>query len=271
LSEQLEIILRARDEGVTDTFKRVHQELRQHQTVMRDLKLYYREQHEGLTIALQGYSQFASMIRHVQSMYMQYNVAMIRAENIQQRITKLQEEYNEALQRYGSGSRQARDASERLADAQRDLQLAQMQNNMMMFGFILQAPMFINNLLQMRDSFKVLTAVIQAQNIALTLRNALMGPTGWAILGGAAIIGGATMGALLAQSQVPKAQYGGVVERAGIVHVERGEEISPAGRGGMTVHIGRIEMKPSGPSPEASARDLLNRVRIGLRSVTSEI
>jgi hypothetical protein len=248
--ETIQTIVAGREKS-SEEFRRVHGELLQHRTALKDLNYYYREQHESLSLALSAYGSFVGVLRQTQSMYMQYNVAMLRVEDIQRRITDAQEKYNDALQRYGAGSRQARDAARDLADAQGDLEVAQLQNNLMLAGFILQMPYFAKGILDMITKVQALTAAYTGAAAMRAL--AEYGPIVGAAL--AAGVVGAGVGYAAAQARIGGA---GMAPAQGAVG------------GGVTIESMTVNMNPRGMDPEEASADLFERLNMRLRASRPE-
>lgn len=180
---QVDAMVRVRAEG-EDLLRRVNEEFRKtghiSQEVRKELKDYrqdivqqnralstlrlaYREQYQELELAGRAFSSVGSAVRNVMNMYTQWNVAMIRQNQLQEAVTVAQEKYTAAVERYGPASLQATTAAHALSDAQERLVQAQQQNTLMFVGFAAQFPALITNLKE---------AVINFQLLAKVMRNA---------------------------------------------------------------------------------------------------
>lgn len=166
MSQTLEYIITGRDQA-SESFRQVRREMLQTAKAMRTLRMYYKQQNEQLDLGLRAYGRFASTISQVQTMYTQYNTAMIRVEMVQERITDAQDAYSEALRKHGAGSREAASASDKLAKAQRDLSRAQLENKLNMVGYLLRIPYFLKNARDMIIYVKMLSAVRRLDSVAI--------------------------------------------------------------------------------------------------------
>jgi len=106
----------------------------------------FKAQYDTLFDLVGVFGSVGSAISSVNQMITQYNVAQIRVTEAQEKLASLQDKYNEAVGKYGENSEQARKAADALANAQRDLEQAQLAANTQFLLFIGQSAGLAKNL-----------------------------------------------------------------------------------------------------------------------------
>jgi len=159
-----------------ENYKEVRKELIENNRYLKTLKMSYQDQTQTLGLAADAFNKLGNVVGKAQTMYTQYNVAMIKTNQLQKEVKDAQEKYNEAVAKFGPDSQQARKAQEELAESTRKLADAQKQNTLQLIGFAAQMPSFLKGILDMRTSFMLLASQLKNTDIV-----------GWARAGGAAI------------------------------------------------------------------------------------
>jgi len=150
----------------------------------------WRNEHQSLVLIGQAFQQVSSMASMGVRMIEQYNIAMIRVQQLNQAVTQSQNTYNEAVARYGAASPQAIKAAENLREAQTKLANAQRQTNLM---FALQATQIVGmlpHIISLGRSLSLLTTYLRTTAGAVTvLRTAIYGLEGAvSLLSGVAMV-----------------------------------------------------------------------------------
>ncbi|MEM3646565.1 MAG: hypothetical protein QW334_00270 [Thermofilum sp.] len=132
----------------------------------------------------------SNMANRALNMFTQYNTLQIRINQLEEQrvdalqrlqaaeaeLTAAQENLNLAIQTYGAGSKEAEEAAKKVEKAQKELTkaqeeaenaasklaAAQQQNTMMLVGFVLQAPAFINQAVKMGEQVMKLATTVSA-------------------------------------------------------------------------------------------------------------
>jgi len=154
------------------TLQGVRREIVQKNRVLSTMRLYYQDQTQTLEMTGRAFQSVASTIGKAQRMYEQYNVAMIRTNQLQQQVKDAQERYNAALAQFGPNSKEAIAAQKELQDASAKLAETQKQNVFQMLGFIAQAPSFLKNILDIKTNFQLLAVQLAQTDIVTWATNA---------------------------------------------------------------------------------------------------
>jgi hypothetical protein len=167
------------------SYQEARKEIITQQRSLTALAYAYREQNQEIYLVGRAFQSVASIMSTGLRLYEQYNVAMIRTNQLTEAVTKAQDDYNAAVAEFGPNSTQATSASKALADAQAKLAQAQMQNNLMFAAMALQLPAMISQLERAREAFYVLSIAITQSTAAMGLFNAvsMAGPIGLLIAG----------------------------------------------------------------------------------------
>ena len=196
MSENIDIAINARDNAMAtlrdlnrelqetgrlnkdqmQTLRQVRQEVMANNRVINTMREAYRDQHQTLELTGRAFQSLGIVVNKAQTMYTQYNVAMIRTSQLQKEVRDAQEKYNEAVAKFGPDSAQARKAQEELAESTQKLAQAQQQNTMQMIGFVTQIPGLVTGVSKVVTEFKVLAEHLKTADIV-----------GWASGGAAAI------------------------------------------------------------------------------------
>jgi hypothetical protein len=176
MSENIDIVLRARDQALSslrevrqelertnqtqkisrENYKEIRKELIDNNRYLKTLEMSYRDQTQTLELTGKAFQSVSSAIGKAQTMYTQYNVAMIKTNQLQKEVKDEQEKYNQAVAKFGAGSAEARKAQEELAESTQKLAQAQQQNTLQMVGFVGQIPGLLKGVLDIRTHFLVL-------------------------------------------------------------------------------------------------------------------
>jgi len=167
------------------SYQEARKEIITQQRSLTALAYAYREQNQEIYLVGRAFQSVASIMSTGLKLYEQYNVAMIRTNQLTEAVTKAQDDYNAAVAEFGPNSTQATSASKALADAQAKLAQAQMQNNLMFAAMALQLPAMISQLERAREAFYVLSIAITQSTATMGLFNAvsMAGPIGLLIAG----------------------------------------------------------------------------------------
>jgi phage-related protein len=139
--------------------------------------------------SMQGFMGLSSTIRMGISDYEQMELMHIRIETAQLAVTKAQEAYNTAVQKYGENSQQAIDAQQKLTDVTDRLNFYQEKNMLNYVQMGLQIPMLIASLTQMSAGLGGLGGALGSAGEAIGGVVAALGPVGIAIIAIVAAIG----------------------------------------------------------------------------------
>ena len=134
----------------------------------------YREQYESVYLAGRAFSDLSSIVQRVLNMYQQYNVAMIRQNQIQKEVTTAQQAYNDAITKYGEGSSEAASKLSELTSAQEALATNTERVNAMLVAFVVQIPSFIGPIMNTAIAFKILSVNMAAATIPTATEIAAM-------------------------------------------------------------------------------------------------
>jgi hypothetical protein len=183
---QVDILVKAREDAIS-TLQAVQAEIRATGTVSEEtrqayvdtraevmlsqrsittLTMAYREQYESIYLAGRAFSDIASIISRVTTMYTEYNVAMIRQDTLQNTVTADQQKYNAAVAQFGPQSTQALTALKELTTAQSAYADSQNRTNALLLSFAVQIPGFTLPILNTVIAFKTLAVYMTATGTA---------------------------------------------------------------------------------------------------------
>jgi phage-related protein len=137
---------------------------------------------ESTMWSMQGFMGLSSTVRLGIRDFEQMELMHIRIETASLAVTKAQEAYNAAVQKYGENSQQAVDAQQKLTDATDRLNYYQQRNMLNYVQMGLQIPMIIASITQMCAGLGGLGAALGGAGDAVAGVVAALGPVGIAII-----------------------------------------------------------------------------------------
>jgi len=166
-------------------FKEIRSEVRLNQSAMRTLGTMFRQEHETFDLTGRLLSDIGFSARRAASMFLQYNVSMIRTEQATEAVREAQEKYNAAVESYGPTSSQATKASKNLTEAQEDAAQASASHAAVLGLVGLQAATLIGRLPTLR---------VEVLQVAASMQRNVEQAGGW--IAALAAISGPLVGAI---------------------------------------------------------------------------
>ena len=161
---------------MSDETRKVYQETRrqvvENNRALNTLKMAYKEQHQTLNIAAGAFRSVGSAVKEAQTMYTQYNVAMIRTQQLSDKVKDAQEKYNQAVRDFGPNSNEAKKAYGELQKASKDLEDQQEKNKGQLIGFVAEVPGFLQHVVKIKDNFSILASQLQNTDVVKWCQNA---------------------------------------------------------------------------------------------------